>query len=41
LTRADLVTLDEQDIRASSVFDDDAGENGSDRGAPAAPGNVS
>jgi len=41
LTRDDLMTIDEQDIRASSLFSDEAGESPDEPDRENAPGNTS
>jgi probable Rubsico expression protein CbbX len=41
LTREDLITIDEQDIRASSLFADEAGESPDEPDEQHAPGNTS
>jgi hypothetical protein len=41
LTREDLMTIDEEDIRASSLFSDEAGESPDEPDKQHAPGNIS
>jgi hypothetical protein len=41
LTREDLMTIDEEDIRASSLFSDEAGESPDEPDREYAPGNTS